>query len=92
MVARVATLTPKGRPAMTPLWFLLHDGRIHLGTDRSSVVVRNVEADPDVVVLLDLPGPRGGSSHLLRLRGHATVRAGFTRTRRPAREAVRPRS
>jgi hypothetical protein len=62
---------------MTPLWFLAHGGRLHLGTARTSVVVRNVKADPDVAVLLDLPGRAGGSDHLLQLRGRATVREGI---------------
>ncbi|MBS9371280.1 pyridoxamine 5'-phosphate oxidase family protein [Rhodococcus sp. B50] len=77
MVARVATRTPKGRPAMTPLWFLAHGGRMYLGTSRTSVVVRNATANPDVEVLLDLPGPVSASSHVLRLRGRATVREGI---------------
>ncbi|WP_349535795.1 pyridoxamine 5'-phosphate oxidase family protein [Rhodococcus rhodochrous] len=76
MVARVATRTPKGRPAMTPLWFLARGGRLHLGTSQASVVARNARANPDVVVLLDLPGPARSSEHVLRLRGRATVRDG----------------
>ena len=75
LVARVATRSPKGRPAMTPLWFLYDRGRLFLATGRDTVAARNAAANPDVVVLLDAEG-KGRSDHVLRVRGRAKVHPG----------------
>lgn len=75
LVARVATRSPKGRPAMTPLWFLHDRGRLFLATGRDTVAARNAAANSDVVVLFDAEG-KGRSDHILRVRGRATVHAG----------------
>ena len=45
LVARVATRSPKGRPAMTPLWFLYDRGRLFLATGRDTVAARNAAAN-----------------------------------------------
>lgn len=74
-VARLATLTPKGRPSMTPLWFVYDGTRLHFATGKDTVAARNVAAHPDVVVLLDSEG-RGRHDNVLRLHGRATVHTG----------------
>jgi pyridoxamine 5'-phosphate oxidase-like protein len=73
LVARVATLGRTGEPALTPLWFVWHQGRMHLGTARSTLAARNAAVNPAVAVLLDDSGsPR--ESRVLRLRGRVGVR------------------
>ncbi|MEE2032440.1 pyridoxamine 5'-phosphate oxidase family protein [Rhodococcus chondri] len=72
MVARVATLSPRGRPAMTPLWFVVHRGRLYLGTGRGTVIARNAAVNPEVTVLFDVGRP----DCMLRVRGRARVHDG----------------
>jgi hypothetical protein len=72
MVMRLATVSARGYPSITPLWFVVDDGVLLAGTAAHTVAVRNVRADERVSVLLDaeLAGP---SSIVLRLWGRATV-------------------
>lgn len=73
LVTRIATLSRRGEPALTPIWFVLHRERIFLGTARHTLAARNAAANPDVVLLFDgetLPG----STQILRLYGRAVVR------------------
>lgn len=73
MVARVATLSPKGRPHMTPLWFTYDQGRIYMTSRDGSPAARNITAHPAVVLLFDAErGPRW--DRVLRIQGHATFR------------------
>lgn len=74
-VARVATLSPTGIPALTPLWFIWHAGQLHLTTAADSLVARNLRADP-AVVLLVTTGEASGAP-VLRLHGQAVVRPGL---------------
>lgn len=75
MIARVAVLSPKGIPFMTPLWFVYHRGTIHMPTGSHSLVARYLSANPSVILLFD--AERGASgNHVLRLRGKASVRHG----------------
>jgi PPOX class probable F420-dependent enzyme len=46
--AVLATVSPKGRPQATPVWFLLEDDHILVNTSRGRVKLRNVEANPHV--------------------------------------------
>ena len=75
MVARVAALSPSGRPFMTPLWFASHRGRVHLPTGQTTLVVRYVSAQPSVVLLFDAEQDQP-SGRVLRLGGTATVHPG----------------
>lgn len=75
LVARIATRSEKGRPALTPLWFVWDQGRLHFATGLQTLAARNAAGNPNVVVLLDAEG-RGRSAHVLRLRGRATVHSG----------------
>jgi nitroimidazol reductase NimA-like FMN-containing flavoprotein (pyridoxamine 5'-phosphate oxidase superfamily) len=52
-IVRVATVTPKGRPHVAPFWFWCDGERIVISTLRNQTV-RNLEANPDVAVLVDL--------------------------------------
>lgn len=75
LVARVATRSAKGWPALAPLWFAEDGGRLYSGTGAATLAARNAAANPDVSVLLDAEAA-GISAHVLRLHGRATVRAG----------------
>jgi hypothetical protein len=76
MVARIATLSAKGIPALTPLWFVVAGGRMITTTGATTLAARNAAANPEVAVLLDAEA-LGRSAHVLRLLGRATVNAGL---------------
>lgn len=81
MVARIATVSRHGRPNVNPLYFVVRDGRIHLGTADETLAARNVRADPRVTLLFeDERDP--ADRRIVRIRGRATVR-----TDAPARRA-----
>ena len=73
MVARIVTVSRKGRPHVNPLYFVCGDGRIYLGTSDRTLAALNVKANPRVMILLNVerePSDR----RVLRIRGRATVR------------------
>lgn len=72
LVARIATRSRSGVPALTPLWFVVDRGHFYSGTGQATLAARNAKACPGIAVLLDgeAAGPR---SHVLRLRGRAAV-------------------
>jgi general stress protein 26 len=73
MVVRVATISGKGRPHLTPLWFVRKGGHLYLGTRRASAAARDLAENPRVVMLFD--GERGPTrDRILRLTGKALVR------------------
>jgi uncharacterized pyridoxamine 5'-phosphate oxidase family protein len=72
MVVRVATLSSKGQPHITPLWFVWDQGRIYVNLRSNSPAARNISANPEVVLLLDSEGRL--PDHVLRIRGRASVR------------------
>ena len=51
MIARLATLSGSGSPRLTPLWFVLHRGRIYMNTRADSPAARDIRGDARVVVL-----------------------------------------
>lgn len=74
LVARIATRSAKGWPALAPLWFVEDGGRLYVTTGAATLAARNAAADPAVSVLLD--AERGSpSAQVLRLHGRATVHA-----------------
>jgi Pyridoxamine 5'-phosphate oxidase len=76
MVAFVATRSPKSRPFLTPLWFVVDRGEIYVTTGTNTWAARNISRDPQVTLLLG--GERAMHSRgFLRLRGTATCQAGF---------------
>jgi hypothetical protein len=73
MVARIATLSRNGRPSITPIYFVHHNGCIWIGTLDWTLVARNAMADARVSILLEVerdPSDR----RLLRIIGRASVR------------------
>jgi hypothetical protein len=73
MLARIATLSRNGRPSITPIYFVLVNGRIWLGTSDWTLAARDVKADPRVSVLFNVernPNDR----RVLRITGRAIVR------------------
>jgi hypothetical protein len=71
-VVELATISPYGRPFVTPLWFVGDDGALYATTAATSRVVRNVATHPAVAMLLH--GDRDGRrDRVLLLRGSATV-------------------
>jgi hypothetical protein len=52
-IIRMATVTPAGRPHVAPFWFWCDGERIVISTLRNQTV-RNLEANPDCAVLVDL--------------------------------------
>jgi predicted pyridoxine 5'-phosphate oxidase superfamily flavin-nucleotide-binding protein len=76
MVALVATASAKGRPFMTPLWFVADAGTLYLTTGTATWAARNVARQPEVALLLTGEHlTRAGEA--LSLRGTATVHAGL---------------
>ena len=88
IVVEVATLSAKGHPFVTPLWFVVDRGRLYITTGPASWVGRNVTAHPEVVLLFG--GERGSrSDRVLRLRGTATCHRGLPGWRVLARIAAK---
>lgn len=75
-VARIATRSARGWPALAPLWFVEQGGRLLTTTGAQALAARNVAADPRVAVLLDAEAD-GRSAYVLRLHGRATVQPGL---------------
>lgn len=72
MVARLVTMSSSGRPHVNPLYFVWHDGKIHLGTATSTLAARNVVAHPMVQLLLDVESePSRG--RMVRITGEAVL-------------------
>jgi general stress protein 26 len=72
MVARIATLSASGRPSVNPLYFVVRNGNIWLGTADWTLAARNVECDARVSVLFD--ADRRPNTRVVRIRGRATLR------------------
>jgi nitroimidazol reductase NimA-like FMN-containing flavoprotein (pyridoxamine 5'-phosphate oxidase superfamily) len=51
--ARVASVAPDGWPHAIPLWFVWHQGTLHVNTTRGNRTVRNLEADPRAAITID---------------------------------------
>ena len=73
MVARIATVSKHGRPHVNPLYFVVVDGHIHLGTATSTLASHNVGACPAVQVLFEIEA-EPDDRRVLRLDGTAVVR------------------
>ncbi len=52
-VAVLATVGPGGRAHAAPIWYLYEDGVLIMSTGRGSQKHRNVEARPDVTLVVD---------------------------------------
>ncbi len=71
MVVRLATVSASGQPRVTPLWFIFESGRFYMNTREASPGVRDILANPEVVLLLERDKGRR-SKDVLRVRGKAT--------------------
>jgi general stress protein 26 len=72
-VARIATVSRNGRPHVNPLYFVMGNGKIYLGTVDRTLAALNVKADPRVTILFNIER-EPGDSRILRVRGTAVVR------------------
>ena len=88
MVAEVATLSPRGRPFLTPLWFVVDGGALYVTTGPGSRAGRNIEREPRVALLFD-GVHEGGSHEALRVWGSATVHRGLPPWRVVVRAALK---
>lgn len=52
-VAVIGTVDAKGRPHGAPVWYLYDDGVFRISTGTGSVKHRNVEANPNVSLVID---------------------------------------
>lgn len=52
-VAILATVDSRGRPHAVPIWYLYEDGVIIMSTGPGSQKHRNVEANPEIAVVVD---------------------------------------
>lgn len=76
MIVQVATLSQKGRPFVTPLWFVLHADALYITTGPGTRVGKNLGHHPEVTLLFS--GERAGPpDRVLRLRGTATCHRGL---------------
>jgi general stress protein 26 len=72
MVARIATRSARGTPQIMPLWFVRAGGKLLMTNNETSPTVRNIEADPRVVVMVE--SDRRNDGRCLRLAGTARFR------------------
>lgn len=49
----IATVRPDGRPHLSPVWFVFHNGRIYISIDPTSVKARNLKTNPQIVAALE---------------------------------------
>jgi F420H(2)-dependent biliverdin reductase len=49
----MATVRPDGRPHLTPIWYVWHDGKVWVCTGMSFVKTRNVLLEPRVALSLE---------------------------------------
>jgi PPOX class probable F420-dependent enzyme len=54
-VAVLATVSPRGRPQATPVWFLLEDNHVLINTSAGRMKLRNMEANPNVALTIVNP-------------------------------------
>ncbi|MCB0201336.1 MAG: pyridoxamine 5'-phosphate oxidase family protein [Anaerolineae bacterium] len=73
MVVRLATLSRNGRPSVTPIYFVVQEGHIWIGTVEWTLAVRTVRADPRASLLFNRErDPQ--ARQIVRLTGTAVVR------------------
>ena len=73
MIARVATISARGTPQLMPLYFVRLDGKLYMNNATTSPTVRNIAANPRVVLLFEADRGRR-RDRCLRIRGAATFR------------------
>jgi len=88
VVMRLATMSGRGHPSLTPIWFVMAGGRLIASTAATSVAARHIVDEPRVTVLLDGEAA-GRSEFVLRLRGIAEVHRGLPPLPAMARIGIR---
>ena len=73
MVARIATVSKNGRPHVNPLYFVVVDGHVHLGTATYTLAAHNVRANPHVQILFEIESAPD-DARILRIDGTGVVR------------------
>ncbi len=76
LIVQVATLSPKSRPFVTPLWFVFDDGSLYITTGPGSRAGKNIGHHPEVALLFRGERVNRGE-RVLRVRGVATVHRGL---------------
>jgi Pyridoxamine 5'-phosphate oxidase len=76
MIVEVATLSPRRRPFMTPLWFVVGGGALYITTGPETWAGRNVAQHPEIALLFRAER-RERSDRVLRLWGRATCHRGL---------------
>ena len=51
--AKIATIKSNGYPHVTPIWYMLEDGKIIVNTTTERVKYRNIQRDPRISFLVD---------------------------------------
>jgi PPOX class probable F420-dependent enzyme len=65
--AKLATTMKDGSPQVTPVWYMIEDGRVIVNTTPARVKYRNILRDPRVALLVD-----DGYTYVM-LRGRARI-------------------
>ncbi|HVN87476.1 MAG TPA: pyridoxamine 5'-phosphate oxidase family protein [Candidatus Binatia bacterium] len=76
LIVQVATLSPKGRPFVTPLWFVVHRGVIYITTGAATRAGKNITHHPEVALLFGAE-PAGQQKQVLRIKGTAACHPGL---------------
>jgi PPOX class probable F420-dependent enzyme len=59
-IGKLATVMKDGSPHVTPIWYMMEDGKVIVNTTTNRVKYRNIERDGRVCFLVD-----GGSSYVI---------------------------
>jgi PPOX class probable F420-dependent enzyme len=51
--AKLATVMKDGRPQLTPIWYMLEEGKLYVNTATTRVKYKNIIRDPRVCFLVD---------------------------------------
>jgi general stress protein 26 len=81
MVVRLATLSRNGRPSITPIYFIVQEGHIWIGTVEWTLAVRAARADPRVSLLFTWER-NPGVHQTVRMIGTAVIRTDPSSLRR----------
>jgi hypothetical protein len=88
MIAEVGTISPKRRPFLTPLWFVVDGGVLYATTGPETRAGKNIAQEPRVALLFD-GGSRREAGGVLRMWGMATCHRGLPSWRVLVRAAAK---
>ena len=72
-VCRVATVSAEGRPHLVPVCHVVAGGKIYIGSGDDATKVRNVRANPQVTVTVDLYSEHWASLTGVMVQGRARL-------------------